>query len=105
MLKPAALEQSRRGDARSCAPRGALSGRDIEAVNKTVSGLTKLLFPDPELPVSDQDLEWIVRIALERLRVDYVDLIQLHSLGHPEDWEQSMGPGGAEGPVEHAYPE
>jgi ATP-dependent Lon protease len=26
---------------------GALSGRDIEAVNKTVSGLTKLLFPDP----------------------------------------------------------
>ena len=24
---------------------GALSGRDIEAVNKTVSGLTKLLFP------------------------------------------------------------
>ena len=29
---------------------GALSGRDIEAVNKTVSGLTKLLFPDLELP-------------------------------------------------------
>jgi ATP-dependent Lon protease len=29
---------------------GALSGRDIEAVNKTVSGLTKLLFPDPECP-------------------------------------------------------
>ena len=26
---------------------GALSGRDLEAVNKTVSGLTKLLFPDP----------------------------------------------------------
>jgi ATP-dependent Lon protease len=38
---------------------GALSGRDIEAVNKTVSGLTKLLFPDPEMPVSDEDLEWI----------------------------------------------
>ena len=32
---------------------GALSGRDIEAVNKTVSGLTKLLFPDPEMPVPD----------------------------------------------------
>jgi ATP-dependent Lon protease len=29
---------------------GALSGRDIEAVQKTVSGLTKLLFPDPEMP-------------------------------------------------------
>jgi len=47
---------------------GALSGRDIEAVNKTVSGLTKLLFPDPEAPVSDEDLEWIVRTALESRR-------------------------------------
>lgn len=47
---------------------GALSGRDIEAVNKTVSGLTKLLFPDPEAPVPDEDLEWIVRAALESRR-------------------------------------
>jgi ATP-dependent Lon protease len=47
---------------------GALSGRDIEAVNKTVSGLTKLLFPDPELAVADADLEWIVRLALESRR-------------------------------------
>ena len=47
---------------------GALSGRDIEAVNKTVSGLAKLLFPDPEMPVSDEDLEWIVRLALEARR-------------------------------------
>lgn len=47
---------------------GALSGRDIEAVNKTVSGLTKLLFPDPEMPVPDEDLEWIVRLALESRR-------------------------------------
>jgi len=47
---------------------GALSGRDIEAVNKTVSGLTKLLFPDPTMDVSDQDLEWMVRIALEARR-------------------------------------
>jgi len=44
---------------------GALSGRDIEAVNKSVSGLTKLLFPDPEMPVPDEDLEWTVRLALE----------------------------------------
>jgi len=33
--------------------------------------------------------------SLERLRVDHVDLIQLHSLWHPDDWEQAMGPGGA----------
>ena len=33
--------------------------------------------------------------SLERLRVDSVDLIQMHSLGHPDDWDQAMGPGGA----------
>jgi len=33
--------------------------------------------------------------SLERLRVDHVDLIQLHSLAHPDDWDQTMGPGGA----------
>lgn len=47
---------------------GALSGRDIEAVNKTVSGLTKLLFPGTDAPVPDEDLEWIVRVALESRR-------------------------------------
>ncbi len=47
---------------------GALSGRDIEAVNKTVSGLVKLLFPASEMGVSDEDLEWIVRMALEARR-------------------------------------
>jgi aryl-alcohol dehydrogenase-like predicted oxidoreductase len=33
--------------------------------------------------------------SLDRLRVDHVDLVQLHSLGHPDDWDQVMGPGGA----------
>ncbi len=47
---------------------GALSGRDIEAVNKTCSGLLKLLYPDPEMPMEDEDLEWIVRLALESRR-------------------------------------
>ncbi len=47
---------------------GALSGRDIEAVTKTVSGLVKLLFPDPEMPIPDEELEAIVRIALEARR-------------------------------------
>ena len=47
---------------------GALSGRDIEAVNKTVSGLVKLIFPDPTQEISDDDLEMIVRIAMESRR-------------------------------------
>jgi len=47
---------------------GALSGRDIEAVNKTMSGLLKLLYPDPGMPVSDEDLEWMARVALESRR-------------------------------------
>jgi len=47
---------------------GALSGRDINAVNKTVSGLLKLLYPGQDQSVSDKDLEWAVRIALESRR-------------------------------------
>ena len=47
---------------------GALSGRDINAVQKTVSGLIKLIFPDPEMPISDEELEDIVKIALESRR-------------------------------------
>ena len=43
----------------------ALSGRDITAVNKTVSGLLKLLYPDPEMTVPDEELEEMVRTALE----------------------------------------
>ncbi len=44
---------------------GALSGRDTNAVNKTVSGLLKLLYPSSDAPVPDEDLEWAVRIAME----------------------------------------
>lgn len=44
---------------------GALSGRDTNAVNKTVSGLLKLLYPSADVPVPDDDLEWAVRIAME----------------------------------------
>ena len=47
---------------------GALSGRDITAANKTVSGLLKLLYPDPEMAVPDEELEEMVRIALETRR-------------------------------------
>jgi diketogulonate reductase-like aldo/keto reductase len=33
--------------------------------------------------------------SLERLRVDYIDLWQLHGLTNPAGWEKVMGPGGA----------
>lgn len=46
---------------------GALSGRDTNAVNKTVSGLLKLLYPG-EYEASDDDIEWAVRIAMESRR-------------------------------------
>jgi len=36
-----------------------------------------------------------IRRSLERLRVDQVDLIQLHNLTDPEQWETAMAPGGA----------
>ena len=44
---------------------GALSGRDTNAINKTVSGLLKLLYPSADVQVPDEDLEWAVRIAME----------------------------------------
>lgn len=47
---------------------GSLSGRDVNAVNKTISGLLKLLYPDDTISVSDEDIEWAVRIALEARR-------------------------------------
>ncbi len=47
---------------------GALSGRDTNAVNKTVSALLKLLYPDPAMGIDDKDLEWAIRLALETRR-------------------------------------
>ncbi len=62
----------------SCAPRagstsskgasifgGALSGRDTTAVKKTMSGLLKLMFPDPDADIPDDAIEWAARLALE----------------------------------------
>ena len=65
---------------------GALSGRDINGVNKTISGLLKLIHPGQDAEVSDEDLEWAVRLALEvRRRVK----------------EQQKRIGAAEFPPEH----
>ena len=36
-----------------------------------------------------------IRRSLDRLKVESVDLLQLHSLAHPGDWEIAMGEGGA----------
>ncbi len=33
--------------------------------------------------------------SLERLRTDHVDLLQLHALIHPDDWDKALSPGGA----------
>jgi len=76
---------------------GALSGRDQNAVNKTVSGLLKLMHPDARAPVSDEDLEWAVRLALEvRRRVKE----QQKRIGSAEfrntQFSYSIGPDGVE---------
>lgn len=47
---------------------GALSGRDTNAVNKTVGGLLKLLYPGDDTTIPEEDLEWAVRIAMEARR-------------------------------------
>jgi aryl-alcohol dehydrogenase-like predicted oxidoreductase len=36
-----------------------------------------------------------IRRSLERMRVSNVDLIQLHNLADPDEWETAMGPDGA----------
>lgn len=36
-----------------------------------------------------------IRRSLERLRVDQIDLIQLHNLVDEAEWDQALGPGGA----------
>ena len=33
--------------------------------------------------------------SLERMRIDSFDLIQLHNLVHPDEWDTALGPGGA----------
>ncbi len=44
---------------------GALSGRDSNAVQKTINGLLKLMFPDANAAIPDDAIEWAARLALE----------------------------------------
>jgi len=76
---------------------GALSGRDIEAASKTISGMVKLLFPDPEMSVADSDLEWIVRVALEsRRRVKEQQKKCLKAEFRNTHFSYTLGPDGVE---------
>jgi ATP-dependent Lon protease len=76
---------------------GALSGRDLEAVTKTISGLIKLLFPKPEMAVPDPDLEWIVRLALEsRRRVKEQQKRCFKSEFRNTHFSYTLGPDGVE---------
>ncbi|RXZ47567.1 protease Lon-related BREX system protein BrxL [Agromyces fucosus] len=43
----------------------ALSGRDTTAVFKTIDGLLKLLYPNPETEIADEDIAWAAELALE----------------------------------------
>ena len=44
---------------------GALSGRDTTAAHRTADGLLKLLHPNREAEIPDEDIEWAVKLALE----------------------------------------
>ena len=76
---------------------GALSGRDITAANKTVSGLLKLLYPDPEMMIPDDELEGMTRIALEvRRRVKEQQKRVFKSEFRNTRFSYAMGEGGVE---------
>jgi ATP-dependent Lon protease len=76
---------------------GALSGRDTTAVNHTVNGLLKLIYPNSEMEIPDEDIEWAVRLAMEcRRRVKE----QQKRIGSAEfrntHFSYQMGPYGVE---------
>jgi ATP-dependent Lon protease len=62
-----------------------------------VSGLVKLLHPNPAIPISDADLEWIVRLALEaRRRVKEQQRRVFKSEFRNTHFSYTLGPEGVE---------
>jgi len=75
----------------------ALSGRDTRAVNLTLDGLLKLISPNPDAQIENEDLEWALRLALEcRRRVKE----QQKRIGRGEfgntQFSYMLSPGGTE---------
>jgi len=73
---------------------GALSGRDATAVNKTIDGLLKLLYPGGDIPISDEDLEWAVRLALEVRRRERAPLQSSRQAGRQKAQDALIASGG-----------
>jgi aryl-alcohol dehydrogenase-like predicted oxidoreductase len=44
---------------------------------------------------TSQEAREEIHRSLDRLKTDKLDLIQLHGLQHPDEWETALGPGGA----------
>ncbi len=44
---------------------------------------------------TDSETREEIRRSLDRLQVGQIDLIQLHALVHPDEWDTALGPGGA----------
>jgi ATP-dependent Lon protease len=72
-----------------------LSGRDIEVLDKTVRGLTKLRYPEAPLP--EEDLESVARVVLKsRWRVKKQQKRCFKSEFRNTQFSYTVGPEGVE---------
>lgn len=71
-------------------------GRSEERIGPWMKRHRQTFFLATKVEERTYEAAWhSIRRSLKRLRVDYVDLLQLHNLGEPSDWETVMNPGGA----------